>query len=381
MVALLQVCRFVRVQLRCVCVVLVRVYICVFCARVRVCACVAPFVSAFTSTGSLFVCLQVLAVLVCECSWWLIPSVLSLPVTPSCSIMSRADFWVLAAQTMMVEACPYSSTRRGSTSGVTLTLDPTVNRCSRAHVCVLVAVAHDVVVVVIMLCWGLFRLSFAALVRLPRVFGPSYRPSAVAQTRTYACTSTHARVSPARIPACTHLHRSHPLVVFLSVCLFFSPPLAPSLSLSLSRTRSHSSAYSPALINTHIHTHAPARSPHHRRRALLKGSALHDHVVFPFLYGREDRANCSYNYTTDQRLADPERGSSQIVTFLQACACLPVRPGRCCVCLYFPVFGRVCLCLPECATSCVCLYVCLVVCPLTVCQLCMRAVFSIFGCK
>lgn len=35
---------------------------------------------------------------------------------PFCSRMSRADFWVLATQTMLQEACPYSRSRLGYVS-------------------------------------------------------------------------------------------------------------------------------------------------------------------------------------------------------------------------------------------------------------------------
>jgi len=51
-------------------------------------------------------------------TWW----------KPWCSYISRADFWVLAAQTMMTETCPYSNSRRGNKDGHVLVYDPTVNR-------------------------------------------------------------------------------------------------------------------------------------------------------------------------------------------------------------------------------------------------------------
>jgi hypothetical protein len=47
---------------------------------------------------------------------------------PVCGLISRADFWVLAAQAMMTEATPYSATRRGSPKGLVLTRDDSVNR-------------------------------------------------------------------------------------------------------------------------------------------------------------------------------------------------------------------------------------------------------------
>lgn len=51
-------------------------------------------------------------------TWW----------KPWCAYISRADFWVLAAQTMMTETCPYSNSRRGNSDGRVLVYDPTVNR-------------------------------------------------------------------------------------------------------------------------------------------------------------------------------------------------------------------------------------------------------------
>ena len=119
---------------------------------------------------------------------------------PWCGRMSRSDFWVLAAQTMMQETCPYSNSRRGN-NGHVLTAGSSSRRLAEAN-----------------------------------------DPTAQAK-----------------------------------------PLLAP--------------------------------------RQLLKGASRHDHVIFPFKYGRVDRPNCSYPLNAsagggNPRLPDAEKNAGEIVRSL-----------------------------------------------------------------
>ena len=163
---------------------------------------------------------------------------------PLCDRVSRADFWVIAANSMMVEGCPYTSTRHGPTTGAATSVTA-------------------------------FDANSGSRRRLGDAVG-------VADPTSTADVADAANAADA-----------------VNDADVVNAADAADAAERLRRQRME------------------ARLP----RGLLKGGALHDHVMFGFRFGRIDNPSCGYSVASpagsDIRLPSAERGVGEITRALQ----------------------------------------------------------------